>query len=98
MRKTNFEVSLASDGNIALDTIEQEEGNIDVLATDLIHGGIDAITLMSKIRKKYPQIKILICTGLQSLDPEISNIADDVLYKPFQAYELIEQIKMLMNL
>ena len=28
------------------------EGNIDVLVTDLIHGGIDGITLMGKVRKR----------------------------------------------
>ncbi len=80
---------------MALKKIKILEGNIDVLATDLIHGGVDGVELIGKVRKRYPKIKILICTGLMTLPVEVYRYADDVLYKPFEFDELVEKAEML---
>ncbi|MFX1326456.1 MAG: hypothetical protein ACFE8N_16010 [Promethearchaeota archaeon] len=44
--------------------IELHEGKVDLVATDLVLGGIDVIGLINILRRKYPEIKILICSSL----------------------------------
>jgi len=60
IKQTNYEVLLADTGNHALEMVALHKGKIDLVATDLVLGGIDGIGLINVLRRKYPEIKILI--------------------------------------
>ena len=56
IKQTNYEVLLAYAGNHALEMIAIHEGKVDLVATDLVLGGIDGIGLINILRRKYPEI------------------------------------------
>jgi two-component system chemotaxis response regulator CheY len=93
--KTDFGVFLASDGEQALEKIAAEKNQIDILTTDLIHSGMGGIELLEAVKKKYPQIKTVICTGLPSLHDEFSKFSDAILYKPFKFTEYLDVLNKL---
>jgi DNA-binding NtrC family response regulator len=93
--KTDFGVFLASDGEQALEKIASKENQINILTTDLIHSGMGGIELLEAVKKKYPQIKTVICTGLPSLHDEFSKYSDAILYKPFKFYEYLDVLNKL---
>ena len=96
-RNTDFKVVLASDGDLALQTIKDKKGKIDLIATDLIHSGTGGIELLQALRKRYPKIKIIICTGLPSLHEDFEHYSDTILYKPFKFEEFLKVINNTLN-
>ncbi|MCP4104206.1 MAG: response regulator [Desulfobacteraceae bacterium] len=62
----NYEVYTASSGENALKIILKYR--IDILITDYSMPGMDGISLISKVIKKYPNIKIIMMTGFGKLD------------------------------
>ena len=50
IKETDFEAILASDGNGALEMIATYEGQVDIVATDLILWRMDGIGLINVLR------------------------------------------------
>jgi DNA-binding NarL/FixJ family response regulator len=88
---------MASDGNGALEMIATNEGKVDLVATDLVLWGMDGIGLINVLRRKYPEIKILICSSLPYVDPEVRYLVDGLLFKPFSFYEFLQKIKLIFR-
>ena len=97
IKQTDYEVLLADTVNHALEMVALHEGKIDLIATDLVLGGIDGIGLINVLRRKYPEIKILICSSLPYVDPDVRRIVDGVLIKPFRFVEFLDKVKMLVG-
>ena len=97
IKQTDYEVLLADTGNHALEMIALNEGKVDLVVTDLVLDGIDGIGLINVLRRKYPEIKILICSSLQYVDPDVRNLVDGVLIKSFRFVEFLERVKRLVR-
>jgi DNA-binding NtrC family response regulator len=95
--KTDYGVFLASDGDQALEKLSFEDSKIKVLTTDLIHSGIGGIELLELVKKKFPDVKTVICTGLPSLHNDFSQFADAVLYKPFKFDDYLKVLQSLIK-
>lgn len=91
-----YEVQLAFDGligkNLAL------KNQYDLIMLDIIIPYMNGVEVCKQIRKKNPNVPILMLTALGTTDDKITGFdagADDYLVKPFEFKELLARIKSL---
>ena len=58
-----YQVHTADDGYGALECMRQQQ--IDVVVTDIHMPGMDGFTLMDEIKSRYPEVPIILITGVQ---------------------------------
>lgn len=101
--KKEHEVSIASDGEEALNKI-QEEGYPDLMILDIMMpGGLDGIELCQKIREQKDslEVPIIILSALETHHDIVDALnmgANDYLVKPFNNNELKARVNSLLNL
>jgi CheY-like chemotaxis protein len=90
-------VATANDGLQALTTI----GSFlpDIIIMDICMPGLDGIKILRflKVDKQYPNMKIIIITGLTRKDDRLIKVlelgVDGLFFKPFKINELIDLIR-----
>ncbi len=79
---------------------ELERNPVDIVLTDLDMPEVDGITLMKRIRAKWPETDVIIITGNADKTVAIQALrlgAFDFFEKPFTSDELVETIKRTMR-
>lgn len=94
-----IEARWATNGDAALELIDQEDFNLAVL--DVKIPGINGINLRKMIKEKCPQMKFIFMTGHGSQDDFAAGSAetgvDYYLLKPVTIDELLHKMNQLMN-
>ena|GEM_PF-2382312 len=95
LKKYGFEIcGEAADGFEAV--VKYEELQPDVLILGIIFPKIDGIEVLKKIKKEYPEAKIIICSSLsheQSVVDALRYGADNFVVKPFQPEFFVNAVK-----
>lgn len=84
----------ASKGEQVFACIESEP--FDVVLLDVNMPGLDLSGLMAGIRRREPQLKIILCSGARTIDKSkawIEREALDYLVKPIRIETLIEKLR-----
>ena len=87
-------VQTSADGIAALNTIEKTIPDLVILDLGLPNMSGEAVCL--EIRKKYPELPVIILTAKDSISDIVQGLnlgADDYMTKPFVADELLARIK-----
>ena len=94
----NYDVTSASDGLEGLELIENDQPRFDLIITDIIMPRINGISLISIIKKKFPDMPVIAITGWGEYPGEfaLECHADTVLSKPFELSELEKAINKLI--
>lgn len=93
-----MEVSVAADGNMALEMAYKY--NFDLIILDIMLPGINGIQVCREIRKKNMDVAIFMLTALGTTENIVTGLdsgADDYLVKPFKFAELEARIKALIR-
>ena len=80
------EVKTAADGSEALEVLERERGNFDLLLTDIRMPIMDGIALALAAARDFPNLTILLMTGYADQRERASGLdalIHDVITKPF---------------
>lgn len=88
-----YNVSLAEDGDIALDMTD--ETNFDLVLTDVQMPVMGGMALLEELRKRKPRLPVVIMTAYSSTDRAIDATksgAFDYLIKPFEMPDLLQVI------
>lgn len=89
-----YAVQTANDGISALNSIEKLEP--DLVALDLALPNMTGETVCLEIRKKHPDLPVIILTAKDSISDIVHGLnlgADDYMTKPFNADEFLARIK-----
>jgi DNA-binding NtrC family response regulator len=89
LKKEGYEVTTTEDGLNGLKVFEQ--GEFHAVLLDLKLPGLDGKEVLSKIKKRTPEIPVVIITGFASIESAVDTIkrgAFDYLAKPFNPKEL----------
>ncbi len=92
--ENDFSVQTASDGILALSMIEKAQPDLVILDLGLPNMSGESVCL--EIRKKYPELKVIILTAKDAISDIVQGLslgADDYMTKPFIADELLARIK-----
>jgi two-component system copper resistance phosphate regulon response regulator CusR len=90
-----FTVEACSDGASGLERGLQE--SFDLVILDLLLPGIDGLTLLSEVRRKRPELPVLILSARSDLSTKLRGFelgARDYLSKPFSLDELLARVRV----
>jgi two-component system, cell cycle sensor histidine kinase and response regulator CckA len=99
LRSRGYTVIEASNGIEALEALEEKEGAIDLVVSDVVMPEMDGPTLLRSMRKRNPDLKIIFVSGYaedafaKSLE---ENEKFDFLAKPFALSALVAKVKETM--
>ncbi|RKX25466.1 MAG: hypothetical protein DRP47_09780 [Candidatus Zixiibacteriota bacterium] len=97
LRLNNFIPTAVEGGNEALR--ELENGSVDAVIADIKMPGMDGITLMNRIKSKYPDLPVILITGFFADDyatPDSDSAqADGFLQKPFDTKRIVRLLEEL---
>ncbi len=85
------EIVTAQDGAEALEILIQEEGEFDLLLTDIKMPIMDGIALALAAARDFPRVTILLMTGFADQRERASGlnaIVHDVIVKPFSVADI----------
>ncbi len=90
LRDSGYEVTLAINGRLALEILE--EGQIDLVLTDMMMPVMDGAELAAAMRShdQYRATPIIMMTSLPTASPQPAGLFDAVLRKPFTPDLLLE--------
>jgi len=95
---TRFTIQTAENGEEALRILENYRA--DIVLSDLAMPGMDGIALLHEIRQRYPEIFVLILTGVDSSCEAVRAMkagAYDYILKPFDATFLNMQLEKILR-
>jgi two-component system response regulator RegX3 len=97
LRKEGFEVSVAADGNTAVESFERE--GADLVLLDIMLPGIPG-TEVCRVIRSTSQVPIIMVTAKDSEIDKVVGLelgADDYVTKPFSSRELVARIRAVMR-
>ncbi|HIQ39035.1 MAG TPA: response regulator [Methanothermococcus okinawensis] len=89
-------VGEASNGKEAIEKVKELKP--DLITMDIVMPEMDGIEATRRIKKEFPDIKIVMCTSVDQEKKMIEAIeagADGYIVKPFQAPKILEQLNKL---
>jgi DNA-binding NtrC family response regulator len=90
-----YELFLVSTGEQALYTLENNK-EIKLCLLDIKMPKVSGLDLLSEIKSKYPNIKIIMVTGYKSIETaaEASRLgASGYIVKPFKAQDILDIVR-----
>lgn len=96
LKKNNYSVDLAEDGEAGLDFALS--GVYDIIILDIMLPKMNGISVLQNIRKKGIETPVILLTAKGETDDKVTGLdsgADDYLAKPFQTEELLARLRAL---
>jgi two-component system, NtrC family, nitrogen regulation response regulator GlnG len=90
LRTAGYEVTAVADGEQAIRAFEAEAH--DLVLADLRMPGVDGLTLLARLRERWPDAQVVVMTAHGTMDSAIQAMqrgAYDYLAKPFDLDELV---------
>jgi two-component system response regulator HydG len=97
-RDEGHEVRVAADGFKALGRLD-DGWEPDILITDLKMPGMDGVTLLKKIRERFPDLAVVVMTAYATVESAVEAMqegADDYLIKPVHFAQLEMSVEKVL--
>ncbi|WP_159474240.1 response regulator transcription factor [Chryseobacterium sp. 18068] len=97
LESQGYEIYISEDAEDALIMVERID--FDLIITDIMLPQMSGIELSKLIKKKHPDLPIIMLTALGTIDEKIEGFdagADDYMVKPFEIRELYARIKAIL--
>lgn len=101
LEEAGFRVLEAQSGESALEMDQSYSGIIDLLVTDVIMPGINGKALAEILRKKRPEIKVILTSGYTEDIINQQNVKGDgtgFLGKPYSANTLLRKVREILDI
>jgi two-component system, OmpR family, response regulator MprA len=98
LRLEGYDVSLAADGQEALDQLERER--CDAIVLDVSMPRVDGLEMCRRLRASGDQTPVLMLTARETIDDRVAGLdagADDYLVKPFALRELMARLRAILR-
>lgn len=98
LTEEGYMVELAKDGREALKLFESMK--VDLIILDIMIPYIDGFEIARRVRKKDPQMPILMLTARTTMEDKVKGLelgADDYITKPFHLDELLLRVKGMLK-
>src|SRR5690606_9874374 len=96
LRTTGYEVFEAASGEEALEVLEDEDHQIDLMISDVVMPEMDGPALLARVRERLPGLKVIFVSGYAE-ESVRQDIADDqsveFLPKPYSLDQINSKVK-----
>jgi len=96
LERNGFRVLTAPNGSVALETLAQHAGEVNVLLSDVAMPEVNGIKLAQEVRTRFPDVKIILMSGYGAESLEgmgVNRLMDTVVLKPFTAETLVSALQ-----
>ena len=95
LSRQGYEVLEAADGIEALDIMDEQQGKIDIVVSDVVMPEMDGPTMLKEMRKSNPNLKIIFVSGYpnEAFQQSVGEETFDFLPKPFSLPQLAAKVK-----
>lgn len=96
LEEQGFQTTVVYDGQLGLRAAAKD--SFDLAIVDVIIPYMNGLELCTEIKRRKPQLPILILTALSTTDDKVAGFdsgADDYLTKPFEFKELLARVRAL---
>ncbi len=100
LRTTGYEVFEADSGDEALDVLEDLDYEVDLMISDVVMPEMDGPTLLTKVREKRPDLKVIFVSGYaeESVRQDIAdNQSVEFLPKPYSLDQINTKVKDVLG-
>jgi two-component system cell cycle sensor histidine kinase/response regulator CckA len=95
-----YTVHEAGSGVEALDIMDELEGKVDIVVSDVVMPEMDGPTLLTELRKSYPDLKFIFVSGYAE-DAFARNLPADAKFgflpKPFSLKQLAVAVREMLD-
>ena len=95
-----YTVHEAGSGVEALDIMEELDGQVDIVVSDVVMPEMDGPSLLRELRKKYPDLKFIFVSGYAE-DAFARNLPEDAKFgflpKPFSLKQLAAAVREMLD-
>jgi two-component system cell cycle sensor histidine kinase/response regulator CckA len=95
-----YTVIQARNGEEALRLLEEREGGINLILTDVVMPDMGGLALAGRLRARWPELKLLFMSGYaegDKLQPESREFQASFLQKPFSADDLLLKVREVLD-
>jgi two-component system cell cycle sensor histidine kinase/response regulator CckA len=95
-----YRVLEASNGEMGLEIVAEEEGKIDIMVSDVVMPNMDGPTMAKRVKELYPDIKVIFISGYteDAFEDDLDRPEDfEFLPKPFSLKQLASKVKEVLN-
>ena len=99
LQSRGYTVLQAGNGVEALEELEKQGGQVDLVVSDVVMPEMDGPTLMKELKRRYPDIKIIFVSGYaeDAFDRSLPDHKQfNFLAKPFTLKQLVTVVKETM--
>jgi two-component system, cell cycle sensor histidine kinase and response regulator CckA len=99
LQSRGYTVIQAGNGVEALEELERQGGQVDLVVSDVVMPEMDGPTLMKELKKRIPDIKIIFVSGYaeDAFEKSLPDAQDfEFLPKPFTLKQLVSKVKEAM--
>jgi two-component system response regulator HydG len=98
LKSEGYDVEGVNNGLEAWEKIEKEQ--FEILIADIKMPKMDGLTLLGKVKEKYPDIDVVIITGFGTIESAVEAMkkgSEDYITKPFNFDELILKLRKIQE-
>ena len=98
-QKNGYDTFTACNGVEALNILRETE--IDIMISDILMPEMDGMTLLDTVRKKYPEISIIMITAHGNIENAVEAMkkgAKDYILKPLRLDEIVAKVETISQL
>jgi CheY-like chemotaxis protein len=88
-----FKTSLAPNAAEGLARLEQDEGEIDIVFTDVVMPGMNGVEFAKAVRQRWPDLPIVLTTGYSQTLAEETGHGFPLLQKPYSVETLSRTLR-----
>jgi two-component system cell cycle sensor histidine kinase/response regulator CckA len=100
LRNQGYTILQAGNGQEALSVLEQMQGNIDLVLSDVVMPDMGGVELTSRLRERWPDLKVVYMSGYAAgdkLQPGLPEFEGSFLQKPFSAESLMLKVREVLD-
>ncbi len=100
LSRNGYRVLAAADGREALKLLEDLEGPLHLIITDLVMPKLGGCDLVEIVRDIYPGIKIIYISGYTDksvVEPELQSAPGEFLPKPFSSETIVKKVREVLD-
>jgi two-component system response regulator MprA len=100
LRLEGYEVELAGDGAEALERLQGNGDDPDLVVLDVLMPNVDGLEVCRTLRRSGSRLPVLMLTARDEVSDRVSGLdagADDYVVKPFALAELLARVRALLR-
>ena len=100
LRLEGYDVELASDGSEALELLEGNGDDPDLVVLDVLMPNVDGLEVCRTLRRTGSRLPVLMLTARDQVADRVAGLdagADDYVVKPFALAELLARVRALLR-